>query len=143
MNSEVPCLFNCNRKKVQRFNSGKFWDPICNMALQKMKIRICITKKLLVVWSRSLVAENIHLLEKKYHKFLSRKIQRCNRNTLSYSKKCFKSIPYFFEFLIIQFFWTISIFSLFSKDYKRLSSSTQNWDADVTKTLYLSHWKLH
>ena len=129
-------------KKLRAFNSEKFWDVICNMVFQKMKMRICITKKLLVVWSWSLVAENIHLLEK-YHKFLSREIQRCTRNTLSYSKKCFESIPYFFEFLIIKFFWTIAILSLFSKDYKRLSSSTQNWDADVTKTLYLSHWKLH
>ena len=129
-------------KKLRAFNSEKFWDVICNMVFQKMKMRICITKKLLVVWSWSLVAENIHLLEK-YHKFLSRDIQRCTRNTLSYSKKCFESIPYFFEFLITKFFWTIAILSLFSKDYKRLSSSTQNWDADVTKTLHLSHWKLH
>ena len=42
-------------KKLRVFNSGKFWDAICNMAFQKMKIQICITKKLLVVWSWNLV----------------------------------------------------------------------------------------
>ena len=42
-------------KKLRAFNSGKFWDAICNMAFQKMKMQTCITKKPLVMWSWNLV----------------------------------------------------------------------------------------
>ena len=42
-------------RKLRVFNLGKFWDAICNKAFQKMKMQICITKKLLVLWSWNLV----------------------------------------------------------------------------------------
>ena len=51
-------------KKLRAFNSGKFWDAICNMAFQKMKMQICITKKLLVVWSWNLVRRKYTLIRK-------------------------------------------------------------------------------
>ena len=42
-------------KKLRAFNSGKFWDAVCNMAFQKMKMQLCITKKPLVMWSWNFV----------------------------------------------------------------------------------------
>ena len=42
-------------RKLRAFNLGKFWDAICNKAFQKMKMQICITKKLLVVWTWNLL----------------------------------------------------------------------------------------
>ena len=94
--------FTVTEKKLRAVNSGKGWDAIGNMAFQKMKMQMCITNCQLC-GPRTWYAENIHLLEK-YHKFLSQETKRCTRNTSSYSKKCFKSIPYFFEFLIIKFY---------------------------------------
>ena len=49
---------------LRAFNSGKFWDAICNKAFQKMKMQICITKKLLVVWSWNLVRRKYTLIRK-------------------------------------------------------------------------------
>ena len=116
-------VFNCNlKKKLRAFNLGKCWDAICNMAFQKIKMQICIAKKLLVVWSWTWYAENIYLL-KKYHRFLCREIKRCACNTSPYSKKCFESIPYFFEFVIIKFCWTIPILSLISNVFKTLQKA--------------------
>ena len=53
-----------SEKKLRAFNSGKCWDAICNMAFQKMKMQICITKKLLVVWSWNLVRRKYTLIRK-------------------------------------------------------------------------------
>ena len=49
--SRSPMSLTVTEKKLGAFNSGKCWDAICNMAFQKMEMQICITKKLLVVWS--------------------------------------------------------------------------------------------
>ena len=51
-------------RKLKAFNSGKFWDAICNKAFQKMKMQICITKKLLVVWSWNLVRRTFTTIRK-------------------------------------------------------------------------------
>ena len=52
------------KKKLRAFNSGKCWDAICNMAFQKIKMKIYITKKLLVVWSWNLVHRKYTLIRK-------------------------------------------------------------------------------
>ena len=53
--SGSPMSLTVTEKKLRGFNSAKFWDAICDMAFQKMEIQICITKKLLIVWSWNLV----------------------------------------------------------------------------------------
>ena len=49
--SGSPMSLTVTEKKVRAFNSGKFWDAICNIAFQKMRVQICITKKPLGMWS--------------------------------------------------------------------------------------------
>ena len=51
-------------KKLGAFSTGKCWDAICNMDFQKMKMKICITKKLLVAWSWDLVCRKYTLIRK-------------------------------------------------------------------------------
>ena len=62
--SGSPVSLIVTEKKLRAFNSGKCSDAIFNMAVQKIKMQICITKKLLVVWSWNLVHRKYTLIRK-------------------------------------------------------------------------------
>ena len=59
-----PMSLTVTEKKLGAFNLGKCWDAICYIAFQKMKMQICITKKLLVVCSWNLVCRKYTLIRK-------------------------------------------------------------------------------